>query len=116
MTLRNRLTLSGGVVVFGAILLVSLVLYPAVGQKLHDQLDVSLLRTVADAPKILDQLKQKATDQQAGTAAPGGLVTVGPTTLQFLFGPVTAGPTRAFIAVTERDVAVARRDGSAYFQ
>jgi two-component system sensor histidine kinase MprB len=115
MSLRNRLTLSGGGVVFCALLLVSLILYPAVGQKLHDQLDVSLVRTVTDAPRILDQLKRKASGQGANVGL-GGLVTVGPTTLQFLFEPVSAGPARAFTAVTERDVAVARRRGPAYFQ
>lgn len=116
MNLRNRIALAGGSVVLGALLLASLILYPAVNSKLHDQIEVSLVRSAADAPKILSQVKQKTADLKGGPAGLTGLVTVGGSVLQFVPAPVAQGPTGGFIAVTERDTAVARLWQPPYFQ
>lgn len=116
MNLRNRLGLAGGSVVVGALLLVSLILYPAVDSKLHDQIDASLISSAAEAPNVLQRLKQKIGDQQATPADMTGLITVGPTTLQLVQAPVTPGPNDAFIPVTERDAAVAELRQQPYLQ
>ena len=116
MNLRNRLGLAGGSVVLGALLLASLILYPAVDAKLHDQIDASLVRSAVESPKILEQLKQKLTTQKAGPADLTGLVTVGSSSLQFVPAPVSAGPTDAFIPLTDRDADVARLLQQPYLQ
>jgi two-component system sensor histidine kinase MprB len=116
VNLRNRIALTGGSVVLGALLLVSLILYPAVNSKLHDQIDVSLVRSAADAPKVLDQVKQKAVDLNSRPAGLTGLVTVGSSVLQFVPTPLVPGATDGFIPVTERDVAVAGLRQQPYFQ
>ena len=116
MSLRNRIALAGGAVVLGALLVASLVLYPLIGARLHDQLDSSLARTVTDTPKILDRVKEKTATERAGPQNLTGLVSVGSTTLQFVLAPVVPGPTASFTPVTERDARVARLQEQAYFQ
>ncbi len=49
MSLRTRLTLAGGGAVFVALALASLVIYVEVRSKLHDQVDVSLIRSAEAA-------------------------------------------------------------------
>jgi two-component system, OmpR family, sensor histidine kinase MprB len=48
VSLRTRLTLAGGGAVFVALAIASLVLYFSVRSKLHDQIDVSLIRSAQD--------------------------------------------------------------------
>jgi two-component system sensor histidine kinase MprB len=115
VNLRNRIALAGGSVVLGALLLASLILYSAVNSNLHDQLEVSLIRSAADAPKILDQAKQK-TSQGSAPAGLTGLMTVGNSVLQFVPAPVAEGATDGFIPVTRRDVDVALQRQQPYFQ
>lgn len=116
MNLRTRLTLAGGSVVLGALLLTSVILYPAVNAKLHDQIDGSLVRSAADAPQIVDQLKRKVTALGGGPAYLTGPVNVGSSTLQLVPGPISPGPGSGFIPLTGRDAAVARLEQQPYFQ
>lgn len=116
MSLRSRIGLAGGLVVFGALVIAALIIYPAVGSRLYEQLDASLVKTVTDAPNILDQSKRKAAEQGTTRAGRTGLVSVGSTTLQFIPHPVHPGPTDSFVPLTERDVAVATLHEQPYFQ
>ncbi|GAA0398532.1 HAMP domain-containing sensor histidine kinase [Microbispora corallina] len=116
MSLRTRLGLAGGAVVFCALLVASLILYPAIGSRLRDQIDLSLIQTAANSPQILDRLKQKTTEQGSAPAGSTGMVSVGSIQLQFVPPPVEPGPTDAFIPVTERDADVARLRDRPYFQ
>ncbi|MBO3749861.1 HAMP domain-containing protein [Streptosporangiaceae bacterium NEAU-GS5] len=116
MSLRTRIGLAGGAVVFCALLIASLILYPAIAGRLRDEVDLSLVQTAADSQQILERIKQKTTEQNAGPAGVTGLVSVGSLSLQFLPSPVTAGPTDTFIPVGERDVRVAELSERPYFQ
>jgi two-component system sensor histidine kinase MprB len=116
MSLRNRIGLAGGLVVFGALTIAALIIYPVVGSRLYEQLDASLAKTVTDAPNILDQSKRKAAEQGTTRAGVTGLISVGSTTLQFIPRPVHPGPTDSFTPLTKRDSAVATLHEQPYFQ
>ena len=60
MSLRTRVAIAVGVVVFGALAIVAAVVYPAVGANLRGQNDNSLVH-VAKAPQIAAKLKQART-------------------------------------------------------
>ncbi|XVS66851.1 ATP-binding protein [Actinosynnema sp. CA-299493] len=115
MTLRTRVGLAGGAVVLAALAIASVVVYSTVRADLRRHLDDSLAQTAAQSPTIAAQLKQKVED--SGHAMPIDTpVVVGGTLVQFVTAPVSPGENRAFVAVTERDVAVAAGDEPAYFQ
>jgi signal transduction histidine kinase len=106
MSLRTRVAVAVGVVVFGALAIVAAVVYPAVGANLRGQDDQSLMQVAKKAPTIAAKLKQ------AGTV--GQLVPFGNTQLQIL--PAAAvGPTNGFIGITDHDVQVADGNDKPYF-
>lgn len=114
MSLRSRIALAGAAIVFGVLVVASVILYPAVGGSLHNQVDASLARSAADAPSLLARLKQKASKERSPVGFLA-LLTVGGTSVQFIPGPVTPGPTGYFIPITDRDVEIASQGGQSYY-
>jgi two-component system, OmpR family, sensor histidine kinase MprB len=119
VSLRSRVALAGGGVVLAVLVLASLVLYPSLRAKVHDQQDALLVSAVAQAPSLIIAFKTGA-DPAPGAPAPAPVqvptvpVQVGSTWLQLLPDPVVVGPSAGFIAVTGRDVQVAL-GGRPYF-
>ena len=74
MSLRARVTIAVGAVVFVALAAVAAVIYPAVGANLRGKNDQALIQVAKEAPTIAAKLKQ------AGTV--GQLVPFGSTQLQ----------------------------------
>ena len=107
MSLRTRVAIAVGAVVFAALAVVAAVIYPAVGANLRRQADESLLRVAEQAPTIAAKLKQ--TDAQFGQ-----LVPFGDTQLQIVPDAVV-GPTNGFVRITDHDVHVADGNGTPYF-
>jgi signal transduction histidine kinase len=107
MSLRTRLAIAVGVVVFCALAIVAAVVYPAVGANLRGKNDQSLVRVAKEAPAIAAKLKQ--------AGAVGQLVPFGSTQLQIVPDAV-AGPTNGFVGITDHDVQVASGRGKPYFQ
>lgn len=114
MSLRNRVAIAGGAVVLGALVLASLVLYPALGARLTQERDATLMTAATQSPDLLDALKKKAAAAGAATL-PSQPVRVGETLVQVIPPPVVAGPADGFIPVSERDVRVADGREPAYF-
>ena len=106
MSLRTRVAVAVGVVVFCVLAIVAAVVYPAVGANLRGKNDQSLVQVAKEAPTIAGKLKQ------AGTV--GQLVPFGTTQLQILPG-AAVGPTDGFVGITDHDVQVARGNGGPYF-
>ncbi len=107
MSLRARVAIAVGAVVFGALVIVAAVVYPAVGANLRGQDDASLVQVGANAQAVAVKLKQAHTV--------GQLVPFGSTQLQIL-PDVTAGPTSGFVDVTSHDVQVADGTAKPYFR
>jgi two-component system sensor histidine kinase MprB len=107
MSLRTRLSLAVGTVVFCALAIVAAVVYPAVGANLRGQNDASLVQVAQNAQVVVSKLKQ------SGNL--GQLVPFGSTQLQVVPDAVP-GPTNGFVDVTKRDVQVAAGNGQPYFQ
>jgi two-component system sensor histidine kinase MprB len=110
------LTIAGGTVVAGALVLVSAVLYPAVDANLRGQIDHTLVVAADQAPSVASAFKAKfelAGDEPTFPAIPIG---IGSTQLQIVPGPVEAGTSTGFIALTARDVDVASGKAPSYFQ
>ena len=107
MSLRARLAIAVGAVVFCALTVAAAVIYPAVGTNLRGQNDASLVQVAENVPAVATKLKQ------AGTI--GQLVPFGSTQLQILPDAAT-GPTRGFVDVTDHDVQVADGKDKPYFQ
>jgi len=107
MSLRARVAIAVGAVVFCALTIVAAVVYPAVGANLRGKDDESLVQVATEAPTIAAKLKQ------AGTV--GQLVPFGNTQLQIL-PAATAGPTNGFVDITGHDVQVASGTDKPYFQ
>ena len=106
MSLRTRVAVAVGMVVFCALAIVAAIVYPAVGASLRGKNDQSLAQVAKEAPRIAAKLKQ------AGTV--GQLVPFGNTQLQIL--PAAAvGPTNGFVAITDHDVRVADGNDRPYF-
>ncbi len=108
MSLRTRVAIAVGVVVFGALAIVAAVVYPAVGANLRGQNDASLVRVAREAPTIATKLKKARTPL-------GQLVPFGSTELQIV-PDATSGPTNGFVGLTDRDVQVADGNAKPYFQ
>jgi two-component system, OmpR family, sensor histidine kinase MprB len=106
MSLRTRVAIAVGAVVFGVLTIVAAVIYPAVGANLREKNDQALIQVARQAPAIAAKLKQ------AGTV--GQLVPFGATQLQILPG-ATVGPTNGFVGITAHDVQVADGDAQPYF-
>jgi two-component system, OmpR family, sensor histidine kinase MprB len=106
MSLRTRVAVAVGVVVFCVLAIVAAVIYPAVGANLRGKNDQSLVEVAKEAPTIAGKLKQ------AGTV--GQLVPFGTTQLQILPG-AAVGPTNGFVGITDHDVQVARGNDKPYF-
>ena len=106
MSLRTRVAVAVGVVVFCVLAIVAAVVYPAVGANLRGKNDQSLVQVAKEAPTIAGKLKQ------AGTV--GQLVPFGTTQLQILPG-AAVGPTDGFVGITDHDVQVARGNDKPYF-
>ena len=107
MSLRARVAIAVGAVVFGALAIVAAVIYPAVGANLRGQDDASLIQVAANAQAVAVKLKQAHTV--------GQLIPFGSTQLQIL-PDATAGPTNGFVGVTDRDVQVANGTAKPYFR
>jgi two-component system sensor histidine kinase MprB len=106
VSLRARVAIAVGVVVFCALAIVAAVVYPAVGASLRGKNDDSLLQVATEAPTIAAKLKQAATV--------GQLVPFGNTQLQIL-PAATTGPTSGFVDITDHDVRVASGSDKPYF-
>jgi two-component system sensor histidine kinase MprB len=106
MSLRTRVAIAVGAVVFGALAIVAAVVYPAVGANLREENDQALIQVARQAPAIAAKLKQ------AGTV--GQLVPFGATQLQIL-PDATTGPTNGFVGLTAHDVQVADGNAGPYF-
>ncbi|HEX9337657.1 MAG TPA: HAMP domain-containing sensor histidine kinase [Pseudonocardiaceae bacterium] len=115
MTLRTRVGVAGGAVVFIALAIASLVLYPVVGANLHGQVDDSLVQTASQAPTVAGQLKQKAAIS-GGTIPINAPINLGSTLMQFISAPVLPGPSDGFLDVSVQDAEVALGNEPAYFQ
>ncbi|HET9971709.1 MAG TPA: HAMP domain-containing sensor histidine kinase [Streptosporangiaceae bacterium] len=107
MSLRARVAIAVGAVVFGALAIVAAVIYPAVGANLRGQDDASLVQVAANAQAVTVKLKQAHTV--------GQLVPFGSTQLQIL-PDATVGPTNGFVGVTDHDVQVAHGTAKPYFR
>jgi signal transduction histidine kinase len=107
VSLRTRVAIAVGAVVFGALAIVAAVVYPAVGANLRGQDDESLMQVAREAPRIAAKLKQSRTPL-------GQLVPFGDTELQIVPN-AEAGPTRGFVGITDHDVQVARGYDPSYF-
>jgi signal transduction histidine kinase len=107
MSLRTRVALAVGAVVFAALAAVAAVIYPAVGANLRGQADEALVQVAGQAPTIAGKLKQ-------ARASLGQLVPFGDTQLQIV--PASeAGPTNGFVGITGHDVQVADGNDKPYF-
>src|SRR5499427_7568286 len=106
MSLRTRVAIAVGAVVFGVLAIVAAVIYPAVGANLRGKNDQALIQVARQAPTIAAKLKQ------AGTV--GQLVPFGATQLQILPG-ARVGPTNGFVGITPHDVQVADGNAKPYF-
>jgi len=107
MSLRTRVAIAVGAVVFGALAVVAAVVYLAVGANLRGQDDESLVQVAKMAPTIAAKLKQTRTF--------GQLVPFGDTQLQIL-PDAAAGPTTGFVNITDHDIQVADGSDKPYFQ
>src|SRR5690348_11007149 len=106
MSLRTRVAIAVGVVVFCTLAIVAAVVYPAVGANLRGKNDQTLVQVAREAPTIAAKLKK------SGNV--GQLVPFGNAELQIL-PDAAAGPTNGFVAVTDHDVQVADRKDKPYF-
>jgi two-component system, OmpR family, sensor histidine kinase MprB len=132
VSLRTRLTLAGGGAVFVALAIASSVIYFDVRSHLHDQVDVSLIRSADDiaskwaavhnAPKgpsakVVGKtvVGRKAARAKAfrsfGKAQPGGLFQIIPS-----LGGVKKGGEPTFVPLAGRDKAVATGLSPPYFR
>jgi two-component system sensor histidine kinase MprB len=106
MSLRIRVAIAVGAVVFCALAIVAAVVYPVVGANLRGKNDESLVQVAENVPTIAGKLKQ------AGTV--GQLVPFGSTQLQIL-PDAAAGPANGFVDITDHDVRVASGKDNPYF-
>jgi signal transduction histidine kinase len=115
MNLRTRLAIAGGCVVAGALVLVSVVLYPAVAANLRGQLDSSLITAAGQAPDVAEAIKSKFRESDTELGFPTVPLGIGSIRLQIVPDPVRVGPSTEFVDITARDVAVAKGTAAAYF-
>jgi two-component system, OmpR family, sensor histidine kinase MprB len=106
MTLRARVAIAVGVVVFCTLAIMAAVVYPTVEANLRGRYDASLVQVAGNAPVIAVKLKQ--------SGSIGQLVPFGGTQLQIL-PDAAAGPTGQFVDVSAQDVQVASGKAKPYF-
>ena len=106
MSLRSRVAIAVGAVVFCALAIVAAVVYPAVGANLRGKNDQSLVQVAKETPTIAAKLKR------AGTL--GQLVPFGNTQLQIL-PDATTGATNGFVDISDHDLQVASGNADPYF-
>jgi len=107
MSLRSRVAIAVGVVVFCALAIVAAVVYPVVSANLHAQEDESLMQVADNAPMTAPKLKQ--------AGALGQPVPFGDAYLEIRPEPVP-GSTDGFVSITDRDIAVASGKEGPYFR
>jgi two-component system sensor histidine kinase MprB len=113
VSLRNRIALAGGTVVFVALLAASLILYPALRANLTAQHDNALATVAQRAPVALPIAKRLAS--QAGLPTTDEKLDLGSTLMQIV--DVTgAGPGKDFLPLDKVDVAVAAGVMPPYFK
>ena len=100
--------------VAGALVLVSVVLYPAVGANLRGQIDNALAAAAAQAPDVAAYIKAQNVPpdgrHRRHRLFPPIPMGIGTTQLQIVpSDAVRVGPSAQFVDVTARDVAVAQR-------
>lgn len=121
MSLRNRLASAGAAAVLAALVLASVVLYPALSVNLNERRDAELVSAASQAPEVVKGFKQKSVLAKQNGEGPDEVViptkpvSVGSTTLQFVQPPVAEGPTDGFVDVSDMDVQVAEGAHHAYF-
>ena len=116
MNLRTRIGLAGGAVVFAALTVVSLVVYPAVASKAGKQLEASLVEAANAAPDTVDKLMAKLASQQLPPKPfPDEPFDLGGTLLQVIIDPTAAGAGATFAPVSDRDLAVVAGQEKPYF-
>ena len=108
MSLRTRVAIAVGAIVFGALAIAAAVVYPAVGANLRGESDAALAQVARNAPAVATQLKRSGTDIAQ-------LVPFGSTELQIVPAAVT-GPTSGFVGITEHDARVASGAAKPYFR
>ncbi|MGN6678582.1 MAG: sensor histidine kinase, partial [Streptosporangiaceae bacterium] len=108
MSLRTRVAIAVGVVVFCTLAIVAAVVYPAVGANLRGKNDQSLVQVAEQAPNIAAKFKH-------AHAPLGQLVPFGKTQLQIL-PDAKIGPTNGFVDITALDVRVAAGKDGPYFK
>src|SRR6516225_9913015 len=106
MSLRTRVAIAVGAVVFGTLAIVAAVVYPAVGANLREKNDQALIQVAREAPTIAAKLKQ------AGTV--GQLVPFGASQLQILPN-ATTGRRSGANGPAAHDVQVADGRAGPYF-
>ena len=107
MSLRTRVAIAVGAVVFVALAAVAAVIYPAIGANLRGQADQALVLVANQALTIAGKLKQARTPL-------GQLVPFGDTQLQIV-PDAAVGPTNGFVGLTDHDVQVADGNDKPYF-
>ena len=113
LSLRARIALAGGLIVFITLLAASLVLYPVADHDLHDQLDNSLITTASASPKLAEELKQ-AISRSNGTPS-DTVVPVGDTLIQFFDGTKPTGTPTPLAPISVTDNQLALGNTTAYF-
>jgi two-component system sensor histidine kinase MprB len=108
MSLRTRVAIAVGVVVFCTLAIVAAVVYPAVGANLRGKNDQALIRAAKQAPAVAAKLEYARTPL-------GQLLPFGNTELQIL-PHAKVGPTNGFVDITDHDVRVAAGKDSQYFE
>ena len=115
MSLRTRLTLAGGGAVLAALAIASLVIYVDVRSKLHDQVEVSLIRSAETAATRWAGAKSAPPSPKKDHLLLGrdasGLYQVTPSV-----GAVTDRRSSGFVPFAGRDAPVARGLAPAYFR
>ena len=106
MSLRTRVAIAVGLVVFCALAIVAAVVYPVVGANLRGKNDAAMMEVAENVPAISAQLKQARTI--------GQLVPFGSTQLQIL-PDAAVGHTAGFVDITDHDIQVASGDDKPYF-
>jgi two-component system sensor histidine kinase MprB len=106
MSLRTRVAIAVGLVVFCALAIVAAVVYPVVGANLRGKNDAAMMEVAENTPAIAAQLKQARTI--------GQLVPFGSTQLQIL-PDAAVGHTAGFVDITDHDIQVASGNDKPYF-
>jgi two-component system sensor histidine kinase MprB len=114
VNLRTRIGLAGGAVVFGALTVVSAVLYPTEVGQVRRQTETALVNGAAAAPQTLSQIKEQLS-ATGGKPFPTEPLDLGPLLLQIV-PDLTASPGDSLAPIEDRDRLVAKGVDPPYFQ